>query len=399
MRILHTSDWHLGKYLESFSRLDEQKLFLNELNDIVEQHKVELILIAGDIYDTPNPPANAEQLFFENVKKLSNFGKRPVIIIAGNHDGSSRLTAPTPLATPQGIIVFGTQNCIIPKGEFEHFSIVDSGQGFIELSLNGQNVVISVVPYPSEKRLNELLPSTTDENELQKSYSGKVKYLFDSLSSKYRDDTINIAMSHLYIVGGETSKSERDISIGGSYAVYADALPKKAQYIAMGHLHKAQKVIGHKHAFYSGSPIQYSKNESNHSKYVYIVDVLCGEEPVINRIQLKKNKPIIVIRADSVENALDLCEKHKDESSYIYLEIYTDRVILQDEIKKMRTLKNDIVEILPIFAEDDEATEKSFEEEKTINEQFVDFYFENKNTFPTEEILELFLELVEEASK
>lgn len=394
MRILHTSDWHLGKYLENFSRLEEQSLFLQQLNEIVEENEVELIVIAGDIYDTANPPAEAEQIFFQSIKKLCNEGKRPVIIISGNHDSPSRLTASSPIAIPQGIIVFGTPNCVIPKCEYEHFSIVNSGQGFIELFLNGEKVLISAMPYPSEKRLNDTLINTDNEKELQKNYSEKIGYLFKEIEKEYREDTINICIAHLYVIGGEMCKSERDISLGGSYAVSADVLPK-AQYIAMGHLHRPQKVSGCENAFYSGSPIQYSKSEEGYAKCVYMVDVVPSKPAEVNKVYLKNYKPIVILKASSIEEAIQLCEKYSNENCYLYLEITTDRAILQDEIKTMRTLKKDIVDICPFLIDENYIQEEEIQE-KTILEQFNDFYFENKKILPTDELRQLFLELVED---
>ncbi|MER2141445.1 MAG: exonuclease subunit SbcD, partial [Priestia megaterium] len=107
MRLLHTADWHLGRTLEGRSRLAEQAQFLDELADIVEEEKVDAILMAGDAFDTVNPPAAAEQLFYESMSRLSNNGKRPIIVIAGNHDNPDRLSAASPLAVHQNITLLG----------------------------------------------------------------------------------------------------------------------------------------------------------------------------------------------------------------------------------------------------------------------------------------------------
>ena len=96
MRILHTADWHLGRTLEGRSRLEEQAQFLDELAEIVEKEKIDVVLMAGDAFDTVNPPAAAEQLFYESLSRLSNRGKRPVMVISGNHDSPDRLAAATP---------------------------------------------------------------------------------------------------------------------------------------------------------------------------------------------------------------------------------------------------------------------------------------------------------------
>ena len=113
MKILHTADWHLGKRLDGFSRFDEQVAVLNEIITIANEKNVDLILIAGDLFDAFNPPVEAVELFYKTLKNLSNNGKRPVVAIAGNHDSPDRINAPNPLAKECGIILIGHPNELI----------------------------------------------------------------------------------------------------------------------------------------------------------------------------------------------------------------------------------------------------------------------------------------------
>jgi len=114
MRILHTSDWHLGKKLDNFSRIEEQKQVLAEICKIADQEKVDVVIIAGDLFDTYNPGTEAEELFYKTLKKLAKNGSRPVIAIAGNHDSPDRIEVPDPLAKECGIILAGFPNTKIP---------------------------------------------------------------------------------------------------------------------------------------------------------------------------------------------------------------------------------------------------------------------------------------------
>ena len=107
MKILHTSDWHLGKKLDKFSRHQEQINVLNEIVEHANNQQVDLVLIAGDVFDAFNPPVESVELFYKTVKRLSNFGKRPVIVIAGNHDSPDRIEAPDALALEDAIIFAG----------------------------------------------------------------------------------------------------------------------------------------------------------------------------------------------------------------------------------------------------------------------------------------------------
>ncbi len=126
MRILHTSDWHLGKCLEGYSRLEEQQQFIEELSTIADDNNVDMVLIAGDIYDNNNPSAAAEKLFYSSAKKLSLNGKRPIVIIAGNHDNPERLTAANPLAYEHGIIILGTPKSVAQVGKYKGYDIISS---------------------------------------------------------------------------------------------------------------------------------------------------------------------------------------------------------------------------------------------------------------------------------
>lgn len=398
MRILHTSDWHLGKNLEGHSRLEEQEKFLQELNEIVEEEKIDLILVAGDIYDTSNPPARAERLFYNNIKKLSANGERPVIIIAGNHDNPDRLVAASPLAYDHGVILLGKPKSSIEVGKYGSFQVVDSGQGFLEIELKGERVVILTLPYPSEQRLNELLSEEIEEKARRKSYSERIGEIFSDLSEKYREDTINLAMSHLFVMGGEEVGSERPIQLGGSLTVDANHLPQKADYVALGHLHKPQKVVGSGKlkAYYSGSPIEYSKKEIHYSKSVYVVDINIGEEVKVEEVYLKNHKPIEVWKCKSIEDALMKCEEDGERDIWVYLEIETDRVLTQSEIKEIKRLRTHIVEIKPIFSEMDREEEEIEDiTSMRIEDLFKDYYIYRNNVNPTEELMNLFSEIAQ----
>lgn len=398
MKILHTSDWHLGKTLEGHSRLDEQKEFLKELISIVEERDVDLVLIAGDIYDTSNPPAQAERLFYDSVKKLSANGERPVIVVAGNHDSPDRLGAASPLAYDHGVILLGKPKSTAETGKYGQFNIVDSGEGFLELEVKGDKVVLLTLPYPSEQRLNELLSEDMEEEARRKSYSERIGEIFSNLSGKYREDTVNLAVSHLFVMGGEEAGSERPIQLGGSLTVDANHLPQNAHYVALGHLHKPQKVVGSGSvkAFYSGSPIEYSKKEVHYSKCVMLIDVDAGGEATVEEVYLRNYKPIEVWKCKNIEDALDRCKDDGVRDIWVYLEIETDRVLTQSEIKEMRKHRTYIVEIKPVF-KDMDREEEEIEDISTmrIEDLFKDYYIYRNNVNPTGELMDLFSQIVQ----
>ncbi|WP_297426683.1 exonuclease SbcCD subunit D [Clostridium sp.] len=397
MRILHTGDWHLGKNLEGVSRMDEQEEFLNDFVKIVEENNIDLVMIAGDVYDNSNPPARAEKMFYDTLKRLSKDGERLTLVISGNHDNPDRLVAAGPLARDHGIIMVGTPKTIVPCGEYGKHKVLNSGEGFVEIQMNNEKAVILTVPYPSEKRLNEVIYNGMDEEEEKaKSYSDRIFSLFNSLKKYYREDTINLVISHLFAMGSEESGSERSIQLGGTYIVDGNCFPKEAQYVALGHVHKPQIVPGtERKARYCGSPIHYNKKEISFTKKCCIVDVKANEDCKIEEVDLKVYKPIEIWKCSGIEDAILKCEENKEKDCWVYLEISTDRYIREDEIKQMKDLKKDILEIMPKVKGIDEDIELNISE-KSFEEIFKEFYLKERGTPPESEVVELLLSIIDE---
>lgn len=399
MKVLHTSDWHLGKNLENHSRMDEQEEFLNDFIDIVKTNNIDLVIIAGDVYDSSNPPARAETLFYNTLKRLSENGERITLVVAGNHDNPERLVAASPLAKEHGIIMVGTPKTIVETGEYGKHKVIASGEGFIELEINDEKAVILTVPYPSEKRLNEVLYHEMDsDKERVKSYSERIHSLFENLKTNFRIDTINLIVSHLFAMGSEESGSERSIQLGGSYIVNGSCFPKEAQYIALGHVHKPQIVPGtDNRARYSGSPLHYNKKEISFDKKCFIIDVRAGKECEIDEVDIKVYKPIEIWKCKGIDDAINKCEENKDRDCWVYLEIETDRYIKENEIKQMKEIKKDILEIIPKIigevANDEETTSLS---EKSFEEIFKEFYVKERGIEATDEVVNMLLKIIQE---
>ena len=230
MRILHTADWHLGKNIEGQSRLKEQKAFLEDFVRIAREEEADLVIIAGDVYDSVNPPAEAEKLFYHTLKQVTEGGKRLVLVIAGNHDSPDRLVAAGPLAMEHGILMAGLPKTVIPEGVYGKHRVTASGEGYVEVEIGGERAVILLLPYPSEKRLGEVIYREMEEGqERAASYGERVGLFFSRLEKHYREDTINLAVSHLFAMDAQAAGSERGMELGGSYLVDGSLLPQKAQ--------------------------------------------------------------------------------------------------------------------------------------------------------------------------
>lgn len=395
MKFIHTSDWHIGKNLEGHSRLEEQEKFCDDFVKIVEENNIDMVIIAGDVYDTSNPPAGAETLFYKTICRLADDGNRCVLVIAGNHDNPERLSAVSPLAKEQGIIILGYPLSSTTESKYKGFEITEAGRGYLKLKIGGEKATIITLPYPSEKRLNDAIRNVDDENELQKNYSNKVGDIFRKLEENFEEDSINIAVSHLFVSGGDPSDSERQIQLGGSLVVDKHDLPQKAQYTALGHLHKPQKASERLNVYYSGSPLQYSVKERNYAKGANIVEIHANETPVVEQVYFNNYKPIEVFKCDGIEEALKVCEENKDRDIWSYFEIKTDEVISQENIKKMKEYLKDIIEIKPIITSHYEEENIDLKE-KSMAQLFNDFYKFKEKCEPRGELMDLFLNIVSE---
>lgn len=398
MKLIHTADWHLGKNIEGYTRLEEQRQFLKDFIKICEDEQADMIIIAGDIYDNYNPSAMAEQLFYDTLKQLSRNGRCMTVVISGNHDNPDRLTASGPLARDHGIVMAGTPNSIITPGIYGQHEITESAPGYFHAIINNEEVDMLLVPFPSEKRLNEVyLNETDDETQKAASYGEKMSALFSSLKEHFHKDSIHLIASHLLVMDSIEDGSERSIQLGGSYMVGGDIFPETADYIALGHVHKPQKVPGCPNARYSGSPLPFNIKETSFHKQVISVELRAGSPCVIHELPLPVYKPIEIWHCENIEEAIEKCEENKERDCWVYLEIKTDHYIHEEDIKKMKTLKTDILSITPVLPENDSDDFSASDiREQPFDELVKNFYRKRFQVDIGEETLALLMQIMEE---
>ena len=398
MKLIHTADWHLGKNIEGYTRLEEQRQFLKDFIKICEDEQADMIIIAGDIYDNYNPSAIAEQLFYDTLKQLSRNGSCMTVVISGNHDNPDRLTASGPLARDHGIVMAGNPNSIITPGIYGQHEITESAPGYFHAIINNEEVDMLLVPFPSEKRLNEVyLNETDDETQKASSYGEKMSALFSSLKEHFHKDSIHLIASHLFVMDSIEDGSERSIQLGGSYMVGGDIFPETADYIALGHVHKPQKVPGCPNARYSGSPLPFNIKETSFHKQVISVELRAGSPCVIHELPLPVYKPIEIWHCENIEEAIEKCEENKERDCWVYLEIKTDHYIHEEDIKKMKTLKTDILSITPVLPENaSDVFSASDIREQPFDELVKNFYRKRFQVDIGEETLALLMQIMEE---
>ncbi|TFV96262.1 exonuclease subunit SbcD [Algoriphagus kandeliae] len=408
LKILHTADWHLGKRLQEYSRLDEQKLVLDEICQIADREQADLVLLAGDIFDSFNPSHEAVELLYKTLHRLSKNGTRPIIAISGNHDSSQFVEAPDPLAREMGIFFYSRYDTVIPTGKLESgVEVLHSESGFIEVKLPTFEDPIRIIlaPYAHEVSLKTYLGEENREAELRKILSEK----WQDLAERYCDQRgVNLFLGHFFFVKeGEAPEpepeSERPIlHVGGTQALFTENLPPQIQYAALGHLHRYHAVDKNPcPVVYSSSPLAYSFSEADQQKQVVMIELEAGKSASYTPIGLKKGRPLYRKTFDKLPETVQWLE----ENPYCFVELTYQTKDSIDAATRKAILKahDGIVNLIPQIQntrDRDELTLKAEDLEKDMLSLFK-LYFESvRGKEPNEELMEVFKEVIsQEESK
>lgn len=318
MKILHTADLHLGKKLNKAMRLEEQCAVIKELSEIADTEDIDVILIAGDIFDASVPPSEAERVFYRGILTLAERG-RAVIALAGNHDDEKRMCAAKPLADLQGIVLageldysaLGAETLSDPTPPPSLYALSDAADylqkqrikitgkyGGVTVAKGEEKVNIALVPYPSEGRLSRWYAQDYDIP-----YADRVKLTIDK-ACEFFDDNYNILCTHLFL-----TKSENSDALGGLVALPVSVLPETADYVALGHVHKHLRISRSPLAEYSGSPLQYAYDEGR-NKSVNIIDTA---KRTVTQTVLRSGKKLTEADANNYEECIARLDFYKDD--------------------------------------------------------------------------------------
>ena len=296
MKILHTADWHLGQRFLHFDRKIEHDQILHWLTKFIQQNSIDLLIIAGDIFDTGNPPNYALQQYYNFLKNILKTRCKNIIIIGGNHDSPSMLNAPKDLLNILNVHVVGS----IEKSENQEINIQKE---IIELQNEEGNLigVIAAVPFLRDRDLKFGASGETSEQRVQAIKNGIAKHyqLAGEAAEKYTKNNIPIiATGHLFAAGGTASDSENDIHIGNLGQVTAQHFPDIFHYVALGHLHKPQVVGQKEYIRYSGSPIPLSFSERDDQKQVLVIEFEATQIKSIESVPLPTPRKLLRFKGD-----------------------------------------------------------------------------------------------------
>jgi exonuclease SbcD len=326
LRILHTADWHAGRTLRGVDRTPEIAQALEEIIGLARSERADLILVSGDLFDTPNPSAEAEAAVYEFFLRAGELGV-PSVVIAGNHDSAQRIESVSGLLRRVQVRAVG-QARLARDG------------GVVEVqTASGETALVAALPFLSERRLvkaAQLLD--TDVAQWRQKYREGMAFFVDRLASAYRADTVNLMMLHTTLDGGALSGSEFKFYVTNSYTISADSLPASAQYVALGHLHRAQRLREGPPVDYSGSVIQLDFGEAGEQKSVRLVEARPGLPATVHEVPLSSGKPLKNARvdADGLERRL---EEFRSWPGYLKVRVTVDH--------PMPGLKDRVMNVLP----------------------------------------------------
>lgn len=402
LKILHTADWHLGKRLQEYSRLEEQKLVLDEIYQIADQQDVDLVLLAGDIFDTFNPTHEAVELLYKTLRRLSKNGSRPIIAISGNHDSSQFVEAPDPLARELGILFYSRYDTVIPVGRLESgVEITRTESGFLELKLPQVDFPIRLIlaPYANEVSLRTYLGEENREEEFRSLLTKN----WQNLADRYCDTAgVNLFLGHFFFTKeGEKPEAEPEserpiLHVGGTQALFTQNIPNQIQYAALGHLHRYH-AVGHDTIpmVYSSSPLAYSFSEAEQEKKVVIIEAEPGKPVSYRPIGLKQGRTLIRKKFDNLPDTLKWLEENPNCFAEITYE--TEHSIEASTRKAILKAHDGIVSLIPQIK--NPAGQESFQLHvddlsKDMESLFRMFYQSEKGQEPNPEILSLFKEII-----
>jgi exonuclease SbcD len=315
VKILHTGDWHVGRSIRGRPRDDEHRQVLSEIAGLAGDEAVDLVVVAGDIFDAASPGPGSEEIVYRALLDLASVA--PVVMVAGNHDHPQRLKAVAPLLQ-LGRVAVGT-------------SVKSAGDGGV-LSLDHLGVKIALVPFIGKRGIigvEQLL--SLPAAELQTTFADRVRRIIGTLCQEMTTDTINLLLGHLMVAGGATGGGERSAHLF-EYAIPAASFPSHLNYVALGHLHRSQRMPYAAPVWYAGSPLQLDFGEEDERKSVLLVTTSPGLPAEVEEHPLQSGRRLRTIRG-SLEQLRELTDEVGDDFLRVELE-EAGRVGLADDVRE-----------------------------------------------------------------
>lgn len=289
MKILHTSDWHIGKQLHKYDLNEDLDLFFEWLINFIKNENIDVLLVSGDIFDQANPSQAAYKQYYDLLKQLINLDCK-IILTGGNHDSAAVLNAPAELLKAFDISVVG--------GAMDEISDM-----FISVEKNNEKIVVAAIPFLKDRDIRKSIAGETYATKIEQIKSGLRSY-FSALNKHYNEnhsDAVFFVMGHLYVQGSQISDSEREIQIGNQAGVEANMFEGIPHYVALGHIHKPQVISREQNIHYCGSPIPLSFSEKEDSKQINVITVENNKIANVEMVPIPKHRNLVAIEGSLQE--------------------------------------------------------------------------------------------------
>jgi DNA repair protein SbcD/Mre11 len=288
MRIVHTSDWHVGRRWKGLQRFDELAAVLDHLACFVEREAIDLVLHSGDVFESRNPPAEAEQLVNRFLLRMGQAGAQ-MLIIAGNHDDAGRMDARSLLTELANVQIIGRPR---PAAR--------GGSRTVETRC-GEKAVVAALPFASPGAWVSALDLAGEEENMRRQYGRMFELAVRDLCGAFRRDAVNLLLAHTHLEGAMFGESERRVHIAEDWAASPEALPGTASYIGLGHLHKPQQVEVRAPAYYAGSLLQLDFGEAGEEKTFNVVSASPGKRGKVEQVPYEGGLPLVDLHASLAE--------------------------------------------------------------------------------------------------
>jgi DNA repair protein SbcD/Mre11 len=383
MKILHTADWHVGRRLGRHDRAAEMAAALDEVAGIADDHRVDLVLVSGDVFDRPIPPVDALALGLRGLLGLAE--RRPVVVVAGNHDSPELFDAIAPLVREQGRGVHLVGSIRRP----------DEG-GILGPEQLGVPALVACLPFLREGRVVDFM---RDAGEWYGQYADRIAALcaaFDAgLVDRAAPDLVAMLVGHFMVGGVKVGGSERELHVGGAYVASSQAIPPGPQYVALGHIHAPQPIPGSPvPGQYAGSLLPLDFGEAGETKRVVVVDAEPGRLATVESVPLSSGKALV-----RVQGTWDEIEARADELGEAYLDL-TVRVGGTDTELGRRAADTFpfLVNVRPYRPPGERRAASSGGPRPTDQEQYADYYRRDTGEDPPEALLGLFRQILDEVA-
>lgn len=285
IKILHTSDWHIGKHLHGYDLSEDLELFFSWLIQYIRENRIDVLLISGDVFDQANPSQAAFKQYYDLLKRLIPLNIK-VIITGGNHDSVAALNAPAELLKAFDISVIGGAD--------------ETKNHFISIEKNNENIVVAAIPFLRDRDIRKSVAGENYQTKVEQIKEG-LRIYFSNINAHYQEnfkDSFFIIMAHLFVQGSQISDSERDIQLGNLAGIEAGMFGGIPHYVALGHIHKPQVISRSKNIHYCGSPIPLSFSEKEDCKQINILTIEDNELKNVEIIPIPSFRKLLHIEGN-----------------------------------------------------------------------------------------------------